>query len=97
MRFFAKNIEFKNSKKFRGENPLDDIIEPEICRTFAILVAEDDFSADGEIYYKQSTIGGEETDLKDLSSNMEMIRALFVDAAHQRDTINEARMSRKPS
>src|ERR1039458_6259552 len=29
----------------REANPLDEVIEPEIGRTFGILVAEDDFSA----------------------------------------------------
>ncbi len=28
---------------FRGENPLDEVIEPEIDRKFALLISEDDF------------------------------------------------------
>ena len=46
----------------RSGSPLDAIIEPEIERTFGVLVAEDDFSAAGPIEYRPASVGGEETD-----------------------------------
>ena len=49
--------------KERREHSLDDVTEPEIQRTFAILVSEDDFSASGEIDFKPPTVGGEVTDM----------------------------------
>ena len=47
----------------RGESPLDAIIEADIDRTFAILVAEDDFSAAGSLDYQPAAIDGTTTDL----------------------------------
>lgn len=47
----------------RSANPLDDVIEPEIDRTFGILVAEDDFSSEGALEYVPPQIDGVETDL----------------------------------
>ena len=49
--------------KERGDHPLDDVIEPEIQRTFGILVSEDDFSEAGEIEFKPATVDGELTDM----------------------------------
>ena len=46
----------------RTASPLDDVIEPEIDRTFAILVAEDDFSAVGPIAYRPAAVDGHPTD-----------------------------------
>lgn len=46
----------------RGAHPLDDVIEPQIDRTFGILVSEGDFSEAGEIEYKPATVNGEVTD-----------------------------------
>jgi hypothetical protein len=77
--------------KFRGENPLDEVIGPEIGRTFALLVAEDDFGAAGEIPYQPAAIGGEMTDMVRFGRNLDVIRKLFAGAAQERDAINEAR------
>jgi hypothetical protein len=49
--------------KERGEHPLDDVIEPEIRRTFGILVSEDDFSAAGDVELKPASVNGEVTDM----------------------------------
>jgi hypothetical protein len=49
--------------KERQEHPLDDIVEPDIQRTFGILVSEDDFSGAGEIEFKPATVNGELTDM----------------------------------
>src|SRR5208337_4587140 len=48
--------------KERLDNPLEEIIEADVGRTYGILVSEDDFSPAGEIKYKPSSINGKETD-----------------------------------
>ena len=77
--------------KVRGENPLDDVIEPEIGRKFCALISEDDFSAVGEIPYKPPTIAGKETDPKEFEKNLQALQGLFAVASKKRDAVNEAR------
>lgn len=76
---------------FRGENPMDDLIEPEIGRKFCALISEDDFSAGGKVPYKPPSIAGKETNLEEFDRNLQAIKKLFADAAKKRDEINEAR------
>jgi predicted NBD/HSP70 family sugar kinase len=83
----ALNIEVA----FRGENPMDDVIEPEMGRGFYALISEDDFSAAGDVPYKPPSIAGEETNLEEFYENLQALRKLFADAAMRRDEINEAR------
>jgi hypothetical protein len=52
----------------RGGSPLDDIVEPRMGRTFGILVAEDDFSATGQIPYRPASVGGRTTDLREVQA-----------------------------
>ncbi len=47
----------------RRRSPLDDVIEPEIHRTFGLLVAEDDFSGRGPLEYTPPAVSGQPTDL----------------------------------
>lgn len=61
----------------RAASPLDEIIEPEIERTFAILVAEDDFSAPGAITYRAATIDGNPTDINEIRDGLEAAKALL--------------------
>ena len=56
--------------KERLANPLDDVIEPDIGRKFGVLVSEDDFSAEGAIEYRPLSIGGKETDLKEVAQDL---------------------------
>jgi hypothetical protein len=77
--------------KFRGDNPLDEVIEPGIGRTFGALIAEDDFSAAGDIPYTPPAIGGKETDMGEFDKNLKTIAGLFAVASERRDAINEAR------
>ena len=56
--------------KERKENPLNDVIEPEIDRKFGILIAEDDFSGTGAIAYKSAMVNGKETDMKEVVKNL---------------------------
>jgi hypothetical protein len=80
--------------KFRGENPLDAVIEPEIGRKFCALISEDDFSAVGDIPYKPAGIGGKETDMAEFARNMQAIARLYAAASRKRDAVNEARKKR---
>jgi hypothetical protein len=77
--------------KFRGGNPLDEVIEPEVGRTFGALIAEDDFSAVGDIPYKPPAIAGKETDIAEFNRNLQIIAGLFAAASKERDAVNAAR------
>ena len=77
--------------KFRGENPLDDVIEPSVGRTFALLIAEDDFGAVGEIPFTPAAVGGKATNMAVFEKNLQAIASLFAAAAKKRDAINEER------
>jgi hypothetical protein len=49
--------------KERQEHSLDEVIEPEVRRIFGVLVAEDDFSASGEILHEPASVSGAITDM----------------------------------
>jgi hypothetical protein len=55
----------------RQDSPLADVIEPEIDRTYGILISEDDFSAAGAIEYRPATVNGKETDLAEVAEFIE--------------------------
>lgn len=65
----------------RSANPLDDVIEPEIDRTFGILVAEDDFSSEGALEYVPPRIDGVETEMaavdESLAAGQRVLRELY--------------------
>lgn len=69
----------------RLANPLDEVIEPQIDRRFGVLVAEDDFSADGAIDYRAAQVGGRETDLDEVGGQLEMVRSAIATASAVRD------------
>jgi hypothetical protein len=71
--------------KERLDNPLEAVIEPEIGRTYGILVSEDDFSSTGKIKYKPPSINGNETDLKEIAQGLELAQKLITQAAEERD------------
>ncbi len=71
--------------KERLDNPLNDVIEPEIGRTFGILVSEDDFSNVGEIGYKNPSIGGKETDLREIADGLLLAKKFIAQASAERD------------
>ena len=75
--------------KERLENPLDDIIEPEIGRTFGIVVAEDDFSAEGDLAYKPPSIDGKETNLDQLSNELFQISQMIAIATEEREKLKK--------
>jgi hypothetical protein len=61
----------------RKQHPLDELIEPQIERTFGVLVAEDDFSAAGPIDYQPATVGGAPVDLAELTRDIERGRSIL--------------------
>lgn len=71
--------------KERLEHPLEGVIEPEIGRTFGILIAEDDFSPAGEIEYHPASIGGKPTDLQEVAQGLDIARKLIAQAMEERD------------
>jgi hypothetical protein len=81
--------------KVRLENPLDDVIEPEIGRKFCALISEDDFSAVGDIPYKPPGIAGKQTNMAEFDENLHAIQELYAVASQKRDAVNEARKKQK--
>ena len=81
--------------KERLDNPLDAVIEPEIGRTYGILVSEDDFSSTGEMKYKPPSINGNETDLKEIAQGLKLAQKLITQAAEERDRAKKTKITRK--
>jgi len=71
--------------KERLENPLDEVIEPEIGRQFGMVVSEDDFSPDGVIEYRDASINNEKTDLKKVYEDISKIAQMIKVASEERD------------
>jgi len=61
----------------RAASPLDEVIEPGVDRTFAALIAKDDFSAAGALEYRDAAIDGQPTDLAQLSGEIDAAAALL--------------------
>nr|WP_320162434.1 hypothetical protein [uncultured Methanoregula sp.] len=85
---FMKGLEIDIRERLG--HSLDEIVEPAIGRQFGILVARDDFSAEGDIGYKSPAINGEETDLEVVSSNLSVIAAMVAEASKTRDLARAA-------
>lgn len=71
--------------KERLDNPLDDIIEPEIERDFGILISEDDFSAEGSIDYKNPTVDGVKINVEEVLDGLREFRQSLEQASAERD------------
>ena len=82
--------------KERLGHPLEAVIEPEVGRTFGIVVSEDDFSPTGKMEYKPASIDGTETDFKEIAQGLELARMLFTRAAAEREATRKDRQVRKP-
>jgi hypothetical protein len=89
------NRMFSIDVRVRLENPLDDVIEPEIGRKFCALISEDDFSAVGDIPYKPPGIAGKQTNMAEFDENLHAIQELYAVASQKRDAVNEARKKQK--
>jgi hypothetical protein len=75
--------------KERLSNPLDDVIEPAIGRTYCILVSEDDFSAEGKIEFKPPSINGEISDLEMITQELTLAKKRITQASEERDEIKK--------
>jgi len=71
--------------KERLGHPLEAVIEPEIGRTFGIVVSEDDFSPTGRMEYRPASVNGKVTDFKEIAQGLEVARELFARAAAERE------------
>jgi len=69
----------------RLANPLDEIVEDAIVRTFGIIVSEDDFSTAGEIPPKPLTVDGKEVKYSDFEEIIRVASDMFTAAAVERD------------
>jgi len=77
--------------KERLDHPLEAVIEPEIDRTFGIIVSEDDFSPSGKIEYKPASINGKETDFKDIAQGLAIAKELIEKTSKERDQAKKER------
>lgn len=71
--------------KERLDHPLEAVIEPEIDRTFGIVVSEDDFSPSGKIEYKPAAINGKLTDFEEVAQGIALAKQLIAQASRERD------------
>jgi hypothetical protein len=64
----------------REHNPLDDVVEPAVERTFGVLIAEDDFSASGQLEYRAAAVAGVPTDVvaveREIAANAALLARL---------------------
>jgi hypothetical protein len=81
--------------KERLDHPLEAVIEPEIGRTFGIVVSEDNFSPAGEMEFKPASINGKETDFEEIAQGLALARKLISQAAAERDKARKTRAKRK--
>ena len=72
--------------KERLDNPLGAVIEPEVGRTFGIVVSDDDFSPAGKIEYKSASVNGKETDFNEIAQGLALAKKLIALAATERDS-----------
>jgi hypothetical protein len=77
-------------------HPLDDVIEPGTDRQFGILVAKDDFSAEGTIGYRPPAIDGKDTDIDEVSRNLTAIATMVAKASEKRDQVRAALAEKSP-
>lgn len=79
--------------KQRLDHPLDTVIEPEIGRTFGILVAEDDFSSAGPIEYRPASVAGKPTDFAEVDRALALAQSVISQAGKERDRAKKAQDS----
>jgi hypothetical protein len=71
--------------KERLDRPLEAVIEPEIGRTFGIVVSEDDFSPSGKIEYKPASVNGKETDFEEIAQGLALVKKIIAMAPQMQD------------
>jgi hypothetical protein len=80
--------------KERLDHPLESVIEPEIGRTFGIVVSEDDFSPVGKMEFKPASVNGKETDFQEIAQGLSLGRELITRAAAERERARRVRRKR---
>jgi hypothetical protein len=73
--------------KERLQNPLDDVIEPDIVRQFGVVVSEDDFSPEGSIEYKEPSISDKNTNMEEVYGEISKIAEMIQSASEKRDKL----------
>jgi len=65
----------------REHDPLDGVVEPQVERTFGVLIADDDFSASGPLDYRPPAVGGLATDVaaveREIAANAALLARLM--------------------
>ena len=79
----------------RLDHPLEAVIEPEIGRTFGIVVSEDDFSPSGKIEFKPASVNGKETDFEEVAQGLALAKKLIAIASQERDEEKKKRLAKK--
>ncbi|HQZ85877.1 MAG: hypothetical protein QG671_3005 [Actinomycetota bacterium] len=69
----------------RLANPLDEVIEEAIVRTFGVVAAVDDFSAAGALDYVEPSVDGVAADPAELPDTLAAIAAMVSQASDDRD------------
>lgn len=69
----------------RLANPLDEVIETAIVRTFGVVAAIDDFSAVGRLEYVEPNVDGVASDTSGLPETLATIAAMVSRAGDDRD------------
>ncbi len=69
----------------RLANPLDEVIETTIVRTFGVVAAVDDFSAAGALAYVEPSVDGVAADAAELPDTLAAIAAMVSQASDDRD------------
>ena len=83
--FNALSIDVKD----RLANPLDDVIEKTIVRSFGVVTAIDDFSPAGALQYVEPCIDGKVTDQTELANLLESIASEIRKAGTERDALKK--------
>lgn len=73
----------------RIANPLDEIVESTIVRTYGVVVAVDDFSAAGKIDYSEPSIDGIATNYNQIVQTLENITHAIKEASKKRDRLKK--------
>lgn len=84
------NIEVKE----RLDRPLEGVIEPEIGRTFGIVVSEDDFSPRGRMEFRPASVKGQQTDFKEVAQALATAQEWLTRAAAQREAAKKQPLRR---
>jgi len=71
----------------RLKNPLDDVVESTIVRNFGIVIAIDDFSAKGQLPYKDAQVEGKTTDYNELEQMFTVLAGEIKKATVEREKI----------